>query len=742
VQGVGFRPFVYRAAGRCGVRGWVLNGEDGVRIHAEAAPADLDRFVALLREEPPPAAAIAELGTEAAAVQGHEAFVIRRSERAGAPTVRISPDLALCDDCRRELQDPRDRRGGYVYINCTSCGPRYSIIRSLPYDRPNTTMAAWPLCPDCRREYEDPLDRRFHAQPVACPACGPVYELRRAGQTVASRPDAIGEAAAMLRDGAILAVKGIGGYHLACAAEDAGVVAALRSRKFRKEKPFALMVRTVEEARGLVELSGAHERLLEDVARPIVVATAWRPMPGIAPDNPTIGLMLPYAPLHALLFDAGAPSPLVLTSANRSSEPIAYRDDEAAERLDGLADAFLVGQRPIARRVDDSVVTVRRGRPFMIRRARGYAPGAVARLDVERPILALGADLKNTIALAVRGEVFVSQHIGDLGEWETDRAFEATVADLLDMYDVDHDELTVVHDAHPQFVSTRFAERFAPPERRIAVQHHRAHVASALAEHDRLGATAIGVVLDGTGYGDDGSIWGGELFVGSLATGLERRAWLRPVRMPGGDAAARHPVQAAAGFLAGLDGLPDLGGEPFGFPPRYGAALELVRKDVRCFTSTSAGRLFDAAAALLGFTREVTFEGQAAIWMEHLARGGAGDDPLPFAGLDGGPALRELAAGRAAGRPVADLARSFHAGLAGAIVEQVGALLAATDGVEAIVLSGGCWQNELLLELVADALASRGTPPLLTNQSVPVNDGGISLGQAAMAAVCRPNPAS
>lgn len=715
------------------IAGWVLNGEAGVEIHAEGAPSDLAAFLDELRGSPPPAARIAHFAAVDAEPQQLATFEIRTSRRQSSPTVRISPDLALCAECLAELHDPADRRHGYPYINCTNCGPRYSIICQLPYDRPSTTMAAWALCDACRQEYENPLDRRYHAQPVACPACGPNYHLLAGNDRLATGEGALRGAAVRLARGQILAVKGIGGYHLACDARNTEAVAALRTRKFRKEKPFALLVRTLAEAHAIATLSPAHEQLLEDVGRPIVLAPARVELPGVAPDNRWLGIMLPYAPLHHLLFDYGAPSPLVLTSANRSSEPIAYHDDDALEGLAGIANAFLVGERPIGRRVDDSVATVRRGKPLLVRRSRGYAPGAVAVLPTQRPILALGADLKNAIALAVRGEVFVSQHIGDLGDAETNAAFAETVRDVLTMYEIAADELTVVHDLHPQFHSTRFAAGL-PARRHVGVQHHAAHVASVLTEHQVFDEPVVGVAWDGTGYGDDGAIWGGEIFVGSLRGGLERRRWLRPVSMPGGDAAARFPVQAAAGFLAELESLPDMTAAPFCFPRRFDQARSLVAKNVRCFRSTSIGRLFDAAAALLGFTRETTFEGQAAIWLEQLALGGGNQPAYPFPDFDYRPLLQALIDDRLAGRPTAQIAAAFHAALAAELVAQVQELCR-QHSVGMVALSGGVFQNELLWALVESQLNDLSGLRLLTNECVPVNDGGISLGQAAIAAM-------
>ncbi len=733
VQGVGFRPFVFRAATRHGVCGWVLNGAAGVEVHAEGAAERIAAFLDELQSEPPAAARISHFDVSRVTPEGAASFQIRASHRDETPTALISPDLAVCADCLREVQDSGDRRHQYPYINCTNCGPRFSIVVRLPYDRANTTMGAWPLCDQCRAEFENPLDRRYHAQPIACGRCGPNYNLTHGDERIETAENAIRRAAELLCEGAIVAVKGIGGYHLACDARNAAAVEALRTRKFRKEKPFALMVATLEQARSIVELSEAHEPLLLESARPIVLAPAKVALPGVAPDNAALGVVLPYTPLHYLLFAHGAPSPLVLTSANRSSEPIAFRDDAAKAQLAGIADAFLTGERPIARRMDDSVVAVRKGKPFMIRRARGYAPAPVARLPTGGPIFAVGSDLKNAVALAVDGEVFMSQHIGDLGDAETDEAFGEAVRDLLAMYDIDPEHLTVVHDLHPEFRSTRYALAL-PARRTIAVQHHHAHIASVLAEHGLLDERVVGVSLDGTGYGIDGTIWGGEFFVGSVRGGFERSASLRPVRMPGGDAAARFPVQAAAGFLHEMAGLPDMNQPPFYFPPRFFAARDLLAKDVRSFVSTSAGRLFDAVAAILGFTRESTFEGQAAMWLEDQAHARWPQSPYPFAELDHRPLMQAIVDDRLAGRDPREIAAAFHAALAEGVARQIKRLCRQND-VSAVALSGGVFQNELLLHAVFNETEDMRGVRVFTNERVPVNDGGIALGQAVFAAV-------
>lgn len=758
VQGVGFRPFVYRLAQANTLAGWVLNGEEGVEIYLEGTTSQLEAFVDNLKTQPPPAASISEIEVHCAIPLGLREFTIRESERRERPTVRISPDLPVCEACLKELFDPADRRYWYPYINCTNCGPRYTVVLGLPYDRVNTTMQSWPLDDYCAAEYHDPGNRRFHAQPVACSTCGPAYYIHSRGsrdKSLTNSEAAIRHAASLLNRGKILAVKGLGGYHLACDASNSTAVAALRERKYRKEKPFAVMARNLDVAHNLVELSREAEVLLTSTARPIVLAPAKAQSNDIAievaPDNIELGVMLPYTPLHHLLFAAGLPDVLVMTSANRSSEPIAFEDREALQRLTEIADAFLIGERPIARRVDDSVARVGVFGPAILRRARGYAPGAVASVPSKRPILAVGADLKNAITLVVDGQAFLSQHIGDLADYPSLRAFRETVKDLISMYEVRPEELVVAHDTHPEYVSTVHALSLGIP-RITAVQHHRAHVASVLAERGEWNTRVVGVSFDGTGYGDDGSIWGGEIFVGSVTAGFERVAHLRSASLPGGDAAAQYPVQAASGFLAQLstDDLPDLTHPPFNFPDRYNRALELVHKDVRTFTTTSVGRLFDAAAALLGFTREITFEGQAAMWLEQLAQSAPLTEGYAFpyygAELDFRPLLHAVIDDRARGRDAREIARAFQLGVAQGLHAALITVCEAHN-LNIVVLSGGVFQNELLLKDLHSLTSgdrqgnlSRQEPlAIWTNHTVPTNDGGISLGQAAIAGLCHAN---
>jgi hydrogenase maturation protein HypF len=739
VQGVGFRPFVFRLARANTLAGWVLNGEQGLEIFVEGNQPNLEAFVNELRSAPPGAAQIAEIEIRATDPVGFQDFTIRDSQRRAQPTTRISPDLPVCEECLAELFDPSDHRYHYPYINCTYCGPRYSVTQRLPYDRQNTTMNSWPLDDFCGQEYHDPSNRRFHAQPVACPCCGPGYYLRVGSKVTGGSENTIRRAAELLRKGGIVAVKGIGGYHLACDAKNTAAVSALRERKFRKEKPFALMVGSVAIAQEIVQLTGEGEELLKSTARPIVIAPAKVNFPAVAPGIHELGVMLPYTPLHHLLFDAGAPKVLVMTSANRSSEPIAYEDVDALNRLSSIADAFLIGERPIARRVDDSVAKVGVFGPAILRRSRGYAPGAVTMIPTERPILALGADLKNTITLVVDGQAFVAQHIGDLSDYYSFRAFQQTVDDLLTMYEVNREDVLVGHDAHPQYLSTSHAETFQSSER-IGIQHHRAHIASVLAEQQAWTKRVVGVSFDGTGYGDDGMIWGGEVFVGSIKDGFDRVAHLRPALLAGGDAASQYPAQAAAGFLTQLDNLSDFSAPPFSFPTRYAEAQKLIHKGVRTFATTSIGRLFDAVAALLGFTRDVTFEGQAAIWLEQLAReaqlnGGlssAYEFPFESGELDFRPLLKSVVSARLKSVAPSEIARAFQRGIAVGLSDAVRQICRSHE-LDTVVLSGGVFQNELLLEDLHELLGNSSLT-IWTNHAVPPNDGGISLGQAAIAA--------
>ena len=758
VQGVGFRPFVYRLAHRHELAGWVKNDGEGVLIEATGPDEVLDAFATAIEEQAPFAADVERVleldrrpaPPEPRAAAGEERFTIVTSGARGHPTTLISPDLPICPDCLRELFDPDDRRHGYPYINCTNCGPRYSIIESLPYDRPRTTMKIYPMCDACAEEYHDPRDRRFHAQPVACPVCGPqVRWLDADGGPLAEDDEAIRAIATALRDGAIVAVKGLGGYHLACDARNDAAVRALRERKVRKHKPFALMARDLRVATDAVRLDDAGRALLTATPTPIVLAPRRddRLPAALAPGTADLGVMLPYTPVHHLLYDAGAPPLLVMTSANRAGEPIAYRDEDALERLRGLADGFLVGDRPIARRVDDSVATVLSGRPVLFRRARGYAPAPVARHPLfQRPILALGAGLKNAIVLSTGGYAFISQHLGDLDDLDVLMAFRETIDDLTAMYDVDPAAAVIAHDLHPDYPSTRHAETLGGTP--VGVQHHEAHVASVLAERGAWETPVLGVSFDGAGLGRDRTVWGGELFHGSLLGGFERVGHLRPVPLPGGDAAARTPEQAAVGFLQECE--PELW-KPRLSDQRTWMAESMIRAGLNTPRTSSVGRLFDTVAALCGFSGKMSFEGQAAMDLEAKAwrADGAprpdevgrvaaevldGGYPFPFEhGVwDATALLAPLLADLERGVAHETAALRFHAALARGVTRAV-ERLARRHETEAVVLTGGVFQNRLLHELTVHDLRAAGFD-VWWNEAVPPGDGGIALGQAALAA--------
>jgi hydrogenase maturation protein HypF len=694
VQGVGFRPFVHSLARRHGLAGFVLNDGEGVIAEAEGPSPALDAFAAALLADAPPLARVESVTSEAVPARHDRSFEIAASRGSGG-SAAVPPDVATCDDCLRELFDPEDRRYRYPFLNCTQCGPRFTIVRAVPYDRASTTMAGFAMCAECRAEYEDPGDRRFHAEPTACPACGPRLSMPLA------------EAVGLLESGAIVAVKGLGGYHLACAAGDDDAVARLRARKRRDEKPFALLS---AEPEALCHMTREEAAVLGSPARPIVLLRR-RPgagvADGVAPGSPWLGVMLPYTPLHHLLTEA-FDGPLVLTSGNMSDEPIAFDDAEARTRLESIADAFLAHDRPIHRRCEDSVV--RAGTP--IRRSRGYAPSALPIPPCTRTIVAAGAELKSTFCVARSGEAFLSAHLGDLESEAAYRAFRADLALYLAMLEVELD--VVAHDLHPEYLSTKWAlEQEAEP---VGVQHHHAHAAACLAEHGEPGP-ALALVFDGTGYGTDGTLWGGELLRCDLA-GFERLRHLDPVPLPGGEAAIREPWRMAAVML-----------ERSGTPPpwpRWDAVREALKLSPPL--SSGMGRLFDAVAAVLGVRERTSYEGQAAIELEHLA-GDAAADPYPWRFGDSAGLVAVCHAERAAGRPLAEIAARFHETVAAGAA----AVCAEADGPRIVVLSGGSFQNQRLRESTRARLEALGFR-VLTHRNVPANDGGISYGQAAVAA--------
>jgi hydrogenase maturation protein HypF len=720
VQGVGFRPFVYRLAGQLGLAGWVQNDERGVLLEVEGEPFAVERFLRRLSGEAPPLAVVERVTAEELAATGERGFAIVASERHGEPDAPVSPDGATCDDCLRELFDPADRRYRYPFMNCTNCGPRFTIVRGVPYDRQLTTMSGFSMCAACRTEYEDPGDRRFHAQPNACPECGPSLSV--------PLPAVIDA----LLSGAVVAVKGLGGYHLACRCDDEGAVAALRGRKHREDKPFALMAPSLEAARTLVDLADTEAELLVSRARPIVVARR-RPdaavARSVAPGSPDLGVMLPYSPLHHLLMhDVGRP--LVMTSGNVSDEPIAYEDEDAAARLEGIADLFLMHDRPIHMRTDDSVV---RG-GVMLRRSRGYVPDSV-QLPVEaaRPVAAYGAELKSTFCLAKGSRAWVSHHIGDLENWETLSSFRDGIEHFERLFAVEPE--VVAHDLHPDYLSTKEALEREGVEA-VGVQHHHAHLAACLAEHGETGP-AVGAIFDGTGYGTDGTVWGGELLVGGLE-GFERAGSLWPVRMPGGAQAIREPWRMACAWLVAAQGDAAMPPTIDVEPSWWRSVTDLAQGGLASPVTTSMGRLFDAVAALCGVRTAVNYEGQAAAELEGIAdRGERGAYPLPVQRsgsaplqLDARPTILAVLEDLSAG-PALVSAR-FHNAVAAATAA-VCVQIAGERSLDTAVLSGGVFQNRLLLERTLAALERAGLR-VLVPCLLPPNDGGISFGQAAVAA--------
>jgi hydrogenase maturation protein HypF len=750
VQGVGFRPFVYALARRHGLTGLVRNDAEGVHIEAEGDVHSLDLFMRKIEEDVPPLAVVEAVAWRPLETLGEQEFRIEESREGARRRALVSPDVATCEDCLAEIFDPADRRYRYPFTNCTNCGPRFTITREVPYDRATTTMSGFTMCPECQREYADPSDRRFHAQPNACPLCGPrVRLLDRFGHELYANPDdPLLRTARMLRGRAIVAVKGLGGYHLACDPFDERAVRTLRGRKARQDKPFALMARDLEQARELCHIRPQEEALLTSPARPIVLLKRSEDAgvaDEVAPRQGTLGVMLAYTPLHHLLLhDAGIP--LVMTSGNNSDEPITYRDEEAFEQIGDIADFFLVHDRPIHMRTDDSVARVARGEMYPIRRSRGYAPSPLRVAgDLKRHVLACGGELKNTFCVAKDSHVFTSHHIGDLENFETLTSFREGIDHFCGLFDV-RPEL-VAYDLHPEYLSTKYArelEESGLPA--VGVQHHHAHVASCLADNERPSdERVIGVALDGTGYGTDGAVWGGEFFEGSLKRGFQRLGHLEYVPLPGGSAAIRQPWRMALAQLISLYGEEEAIRFPLALVRRAGERNvrlihRLIEHELNTPPTSSAGRLFDAVAALVGVpgTERTTYEGQAAVELELAAAGPAsrgyhfrlrpenGRWVVRTQGI-----IAEVVEDLLSGLEADEISSRFHRTMADVVVAGCEEIRKA-GGPTTVALSGGTFQNMLLLDQTIGILEEKEFVVYI-HRRVPANDGGLALGQAILA---------
>ncbi len=770
VQGLGFRPYVYRLAIQTGVSGWVCNSQAGVIIEVEGSPQELRVFHQRLEEEPPSGSAFQRVDAVWLEPAGWEGFEIRPSDRTGESAFAVRPDIATCAACLQEIFDPGNRRYGYPFTNCTHCGPRYTILERLPYDRENTSMVGFTMCPECRAEYEDPADRRFHAQPNACPNCGPHLELwSTSGEHVPQDAAALRGAAEAIKRGQILAVKGLGGFHLITDARSESAVQALRQRKHREEKPFAVMLPGIAQVKELCRLSPLEEELLRSPEAPVVLLQRLKGChagitEGVAPGNPFLGVMLPYTPLHHLLL-AALEFPVVATSGNRSDEPICIDEVEARERLRGIADGFLVHNRPIVRHVDDSVVRVVAGRELMVRRARGYAPlpiaiqvpdkksatkgpeaGSASGIESGRGILAVGGQNKNAVAVTAGNAIALSQHIGDLDTVRALSTFRGVIQDLQKLFGIEFEY--VVSDLHPDYRSTREAQ--VRPQSQIGVQHHFAHVLACMAEN-KIAEPLLGIAWDGTGYGLDGMIWGGE-FLRVENGEYDRFATFRPFRLPGNNQAIREPRRSAMGMLYERHGsdafeLSDVPTLSAFNRAELQAVIRSLERPFNAPLTTAVGRLFDAVASMLGVHQRVSYEGQAAMALEWLAAEGADEESsYPFAlrrldptgvsaevrvaardalwQADWAPVLDALLEDVRAKLPPARMAWRFHRSLIELLLT-----LAAQAGLERVALSGGCFQNTLLLEGAISALRAAGHR-VYWHRQVPTHDGGLALGQA------------
>jgi len=739
VQGVGFRPTVYGYAQKHRLTGWILNSAHGVEIEVHGEPQDLQAFLQELREKPPLMAQIDTFKVSDVPTKQFESFEIIASQDNPADFLPVSPDLDVCPDCLRELFDPSNRRYRYPFINCTNCGPRFSIVKSIPYDRPNTSMSGFPLCPDCAREYHDPADRRFHAQPIACPVCGPKVWLQTIQDELAIGEDAIQLTRKMLADGKILALKGLGGFHLACDAKNESAVSQLRSRKRRSMKPFALMSYDLDTIRQFAHISTEEEKLLVSTQKPIILLNlteAGEKLAKIvAPDQNTLGFMLPYTPLHYLLLEktSAYPEVLVMTSGNLSEEPIVTENEEALEKLGDIADAFLLHDRPIETRIDDSVVTLVKNQRYFIRRARAYAPSPIRLPFKAVPALAAGTHLKNTFALSRENYAFVSHHIGDLENQETLTAYTKAIDHYQQLFRIQPQ--LIAADLHPDYLATRYAQELASKEQLplIQVQHHHAHISSCLADNGwKTDDPVIGLAFDGTGYGTDGAIWGGEVLLANYS-GFERRFQLEYAPLPGGDVSIRKPARLALAYLYKfglLEQAEDLA--PYQFLDGIERQVLTHQVDTGFNTplTSSMGRLFDAVSALIGLYQEINYEAQNAICLEAIA------DPyetisyeLPIQGSQIllKPLFEQILTDLHADLPQETISAKFHNAVIRLALE-VSEQLRIETGINIVAISGGVWQNKRLINNIIPALEKVGFVPLWHHQ-VPTNDGGVALGQ-------------
>jgi len=743
VQGVGFRPFVYQLAAKHNLAGWVCNTSGDVKIEVEGAGSNLTRFLADLRETPPPQAHIDSISVTKQPAAGCQQFEIRPSLSRDEEYQLISPDLATCDACRRELFDPADRRYRYPFTNCTSCGPRFTIIEDIPYDRPRTTMRQFQMCPSCQQEYDNPMDRRFHAQPNACPTCGPALQLADASGNIIPGQDAIARASQLLREGKFLAIRGLGGFLLACDATSEGAVHRLRKRKRRPDKPLAIMVATPEEAREHCRLSPAEEDLLTSPQSPIVLLK-WKPASSVtaavAPGLKYLGVMLPYTPLHHLLLRETS-LPLVMTSGNISEEPIARDNDEALDKLHSIADYFLLHNRDIYSRYDDSVTMVVAEKPVVLRRGRGYAPYPIHLPGKAKQVLACGAEMKNTFCLTRDDHAFLSQHIGDMENWETLTHFENTIALYQRLFRIQPE--LIAADMHPDYLATKWAR--ATSEKNgaalVPVQHHHAHIVSCMVDNE-VQEPVIGVSFDGTGYGTDSRIWGGEFLVADYGR-FQRKGHLEYLPLPGGTAAINRPCRTAIGYLYTLLGEDALCRELPCLDTVDEVELDLIKRQIDRSLNTpltsSCGRLFDAVSALIGVRGQSHYDGQAAIELEMAAADKPTDGVYPFtieieddSGIIRlGELFRAIVFDLAKSVPARIMAHRFHNTVA-QMVSQMCQSIARETGITTVALSGGVFQNRLLTQKTTAALAAAGLAAI-THHQVPCNDGGISLGQAVIA---------